>query len=222
MMPTKPVVVILLGPPGSGKGTQAPLLSKHLNIPHISTGDLFRENIRNETVLGLRVKQCIAEGKLVPDSLVLDMLFDRLLRDDCQNGYVLDGVPRTIEQAQAIDEYLKTKNDPLVFIIQIDLDDQTIVERISGRLTCQQCKSVYHKTAHPPKHEGICDACMHLLVQRPDDRQEVVRERLKTYHELTKPVLEYYSSQRHVHHVDGSKSQPAVFEDLLSNIPQKC
>jgi adenylate kinase len=214
-MSTKPIVVILLGPPGSGKGTQAPLLSKYLQIPHISTGDLFRENIKNQTPLGMKVRECIAKGSLVPDSLVLDMLYDRLAASDCQNGYILDGVPRTVDQARSLDTYFKAKNNPALFVIQVDLDDNEIVGRISGRLTCQNCGKVYHKTARPPKHEGICDVCLHPLIERPDDRQEVVRERLRAYHEQTKPVLKYYTNQHTIHHVDGSRAQNHVFEEMV-------
>ncbi|MBS0654273.1 MAG: adenylate kinase [Verrucomicrobia bacterium] len=208
------MIIILFGPPGSGKGTQAVRLSQSLGIPHISTGDLFRFNVRNRTPLGLEVKKFIDNGMLVPDSLVLDMLFDRLKEGDCQHGFLLDGVPRTIAQAKQLDRFLETKEGFRLVLFQLLLSDESIVQRITGRRTCQTCGSIYHIETTPPKQAGICDRCHGLLIQRTDDSAEVVRERLRAYHAETKPVEEFYLQKGILHPIIGSKSPDEVFEAM--------
>jgi len=188
--PGQPLVVILLGAPGSGKGTQAVELAKMFEIAHISTGDLFRENIKKETELGKKAKAFIEKGQLVPDELVFDMLFDRLSRPDCQKGYILDGFPRTKAQAKKLQEKLKGHAKILVFNLVVS--DEEVIRRLSGRLTCKVCGKVFHKEFNPPKEENTCDACASELYQRPDDTQAVILERLAVYYKQTKPVEAYY------------------------------
>lgn len=206
-------VVILLGPPGSGKGTQAVRLTKELGIPHISTGDLFRENISKNTELGIRAKEYTNAGKLVPDELVLDMLFDRVSRPDCAKGYLLDGFPRTLPQAEAFAKFLPASAE--LTVLNLDVPDDVIVKRAEGRLTCQQCGNVYNRYFSPPSQEGVCDKCKGKLVQRPDDKAEVVQERLRVYHAQTKPLIDYYSQRGVLYTVDGTKSPDEVFQSLL-------
>lgn len=205
-------VVILLGPPGSGKGTQAVRLTKELGIPHISTGDLFRENISKDTELGKRAKTFMNAGKLVPDEVVLDMLFDRVSRPDCAKGYLLDGFPRTLPQAEALDKHLAANTD--LIVLDLEVPDEMIVKRAEGRLTCKSCGSVYNKYFSPPAKEGVCDKCGGELVQRPDDKAEVVQERLRVYHDQTQPLVAYYDKKGVLTRVDGTKSPDEVFEAL--------
>lgn len=205
-------VVILLGPPGSGKGTQAVRLTKELGIPHISTGDLFRENISKDTELGKRAKTFMNAGKLVPDEVVLDMLFDRVSRPDCAKGYLLDGFPRTLPQAEALDKHLAANTD--LIVLDLEVPDEMIVKRAEGRLTCKSCGSVYNKYFSSPAKEGVCDKCGGELVQRPDDKAEVVQERLRVYHDQTQPLVAYYDKKGVLTRVDGTKSPDEVFEAL--------
>ena len=205
-------VIILLGPPGSGKGTQAVRLTKELGIPHISTGDLFRENISKDTELGKRAKTYMNAGKLVPDELVLDMLFDRVSRPDCQNGYLLDGFPRTLPQAEAYGA--KLGDNTALTVIDLEVPDDVIVKRAEGRLTCKSCGNIHNRYFSPPTKEGICDKCGCELIQRPDDKAEVVQERLRVYHEQTKPLVEYYQKKGVLKRLDGTKSPDEVFESL--------
>lgn len=214
----EPLIIVLLGPPGSGKGTQAVRLSSALGIPHISTGDLFRFNIKNQTALGLEVKKFIDNGKLVPDSLVLDMLFDRLERADCQKGFLLDGVPRTVAQAEELDHFFKKLSEPHLVLFQLLLSDETIVRRITGRRTCQQCGSIYHIEASPPKQLDVCDRCEARLIQRSDDRAEIVEERLKAYHLQTKPVEDFYQQKGVVHAIQASQTADEVFEAMMNTL----
>jgi adenylate kinase len=207
------IVIILLGPPGSGKGTQAIEISKHKNVPHISTGDLFRENIGNNTELGKEAKSFMDQGRLVPDDLVLNMLFDRVSRPDCKNGYVLDGFPRTIPQAEALDRFLKDKSK--VIALNLDVPDDVIIKRIEGRLTCKTCGNMYHKDFSPPVEEGICDKCGSPLIQRADDTREVVMERLRVYKEQTAPLIQYYEKQGVLKTVDGNRPPKVVLDELL-------
>lgn len=209
-------VVILLGPPGSGKGTQAVRLTKELGIPHISTGDLFRENMSKDTELGQRAKSFINAGKLVPDELVLEMLFDRVSRPDCANGYLLDGFPRTLAQAEALDKHLGANTN--LVVLDLEVPDEIIVKRASGRLTCKDCGSVYNRHFSPPAQEGVCDKCGGELVQRPDDRAEVVEERLRVYHSQTKPLVEFYAKKGVLSRVDGTQSPDQVFEALKGKL----
>ncbi|MBS0635777.1 MAG: adenylate kinase [Verrucomicrobia bacterium] len=207
-------VIILLGPPGSGKGTQAVRISQKLAIPHISTGDIFRYNIKNATPLGLKVKEYLDAGKLVPDSVTLEMLFDRLNKDDCKNGYLLDGVPRTVAQAEAIQEYLKAHPHKLL-VCNLVVSDAEILKRITGRRSCTACNKIYHIESAPPMQKETCDICKGPLTQRTDDTPAVVEERLKAYYSQTKPVEDFYKKVSQVHDVDGAQSSDQVFNSLL-------
>lgn len=209
-------VIILMGPPGSGKGTQAVRLTKELGIPHISTGDLFRENISKDTELGKRAKEFTNAGKLVPDQIVLDMLFDRVSRPDCAKGYLLDGFPRTLPQAEAFAKFLPSTAE--LTVLNLDVPDDIIVKRAEGRLTCKQCGTVYNRYFSPPTKDNVCDKCAGELVQRPDDRAEVVQERLRVYHTQTKPLIDYYSKKKILYTVDGTKSPDEVFQALIAKL----
>ncbi len=214
-------VVILLGPPGSGKGTQAVRLTKELGIPHISTGDLFRENISKNTDLGKRAKEFTNAGKLVPDELVLDMLFDRVSRADCAKGYLLDGFPRTIPQAEAFGKFLQATAN--LTVLNLDVPDDLILKRIEGRLTCKQCGNIHNRYFSIPTKEGLCDKCGGQLEQRADDNSQVVIERLRAYHSQTKPLIDFYNQKGVLFTADGTKSPDDVFEALLTklHIPAK-
>ena len=213
----KPLVVILTGPPGSGKGTHATPLSLELKIPHISSGDLFRDNIRNQTPLGVQVKSYLDKGTLVPDQPVIDMLFSRISRPDCKRGYILDGFPRTITQAKALDIHLNSK--ARVVVLNFELDDQTIIERIIGRIACKDCGSPYHKKFHPPQKELVCDLCSGPLIQRKDDCEEIVRRRLEVYRSETQPLLCYYANQNGIMHKINSKMvKSQVFNNSVEAI----
>lgn len=214
----KPMVVILMGPPGAGKGTHAGPLSNHLHLPHISTGDLFRENIRNQTPLGVKAKGYMDQGNLVPDELVLDMLFDRVAKEDCKNGYILDGFPRTIAQAKALDQRLKGHNR--VIALNFNLPDEMIIERVSGRIACKNCGRPYHKKYDPPKQELVCDGCKGAIIQRDDDKEEIIRKRLEVYRAQTQPLIDYYAKQKEVlREIDSRKEKSQVFHDVLDAMP---
>lgn len=215
-------IVILLGPPGSGKGTQAVRLSKELNIPHISTGDLFRENIKNNTDLGKKAKSFMDAGKLVPDELTLELLMDRVARPDCARGYLLDGFPRTIPQAEALDKYLSEKEKGArIVALNLQVPDEVIVGRIAGRLMCKNCPNIQHKETSPPAKEGVCDKCGGELYQRSDDKPEVVAQRLKAYHEQTQPLEEYYAKKGLLTNVNGEQHPDQVFADLMKTLNKK-
>lgn len=211
----QPKVIILLGPPGSGKGTQAVRLCRELGIPHISTGDLFRENLSKNTDLGKRVKTFMEQGQLVPDALVLDMLFDRVSKDDCAKGYLLDGFPRTIPQAEALDKLLKGIH---VIAVNLAVPDEVIVKRIAGRLTCSECGNIHNQFFSPPSVEGQCDKCGGELFQRQDDTAPVVLERLKVYHIQTEPLVEYYGKKQVLTTFNGQNNPNDVYNDLLKLI----
>ena len=207
-------IVVLLGPPGAGKGTHATAMSEHLSLPHISTGDLFRENIRNNTVLGQKVKSFMDQGKLVPDELVLDMLFDRMKASDCARGCILDGFPRTVAQAKALDAKLD-KNTRLV-ALNFNVPDSVLIERISGRLVCKDCKKPYHKRFDPPAQANVCDDCGGPLVSRDDDQENIVRKRLEVYHSESQPLIEYYAKKKDVlREIDSQNPKEQVFRDVL-------
>ncbi len=212
-MPSQALIVILLGPPGSGKGTQAVRLTKELGIPHISTGDLFRENMGKNTELGQKAKTFINAGKLVPDELVLDMLFDRVSKPDAAKGYLLDGFPRTLPQAEAFGKSLRGEK---VVVLNLDVPDEVIVKRLEGRRTCKNCGNIHHLEFSPPKSAGICDKCGGELVQRSDDTAEVIKERLRVYHAQTKPLVAYYQKMGILHTVDGTKAPDEIFKQLIS------
>ncbi len=213
-----PLVVILMGPPGAGKGTHAGPLSGQLGLPHISTGDLFRENIRNQTPLGKKAKEYMDQGQLVPDELVLDMLFDRISRDDCKQGYILDGFPRTLAQAKALDARLNSRNR--VVALNFELPDSAIVERITGRIVCKDCGRPFHKNFDPPPEDGSCNVCGGVLYQRDDDKEEVVLKRLEVYHAQTQPVIDYFAEKKGVlHPIDSRNGKEQVFHDVLEALP---
>ncbi len=208
-----PLVIILLGPPGAGKGTHAGPLSESLGIPHISTGDIFRENIRNRTPLGLEAKNYTDQGRLVPDELVLKVLFDRVARADCQNGYILDGFPRTIPQAVELDLHLSLHR---VIVMNFNLPDEVIIERVTGRIACKSCGRPHHKKFDPPQIPGLCNGCKGPLIQRDDDREEIIRKRLEIYHEQTQPLIAHYARQKDVlHNIDSQQEKSQVFADVL-------
>lgn len=209
-------VVILLGAPGAGKGTQAVRVSKAMGLPHISTGDLFRENLAQQTELGKRIKGFLDAGQLVPDETVIDVLFDRVGQEDCASGYLLDGFPRTAAQAEILTE--RVPSDWQTLVVSLDVPEASIVERAAGRLVCRDGGHVQHRTFSPPKVEGVCDTCGGELYTRDDDKPEVVRERLKVYAEQTKPVLDYYESRSLLQTIDGSGSPDQVFEALQQRL----
>lgn len=206
------LVLILLGAPGSGKGTQAKRLAIEYQIPHISTGDLFRENMSADTPLGKKVKEFIQTGKLVPDELVLNMLFDRISKPDCVRGYLLDGFPRTIVQADALTKEINPKMH--VMALFLNVDDQVIMKRAEGRLICKQCATIYNRFVNPPLHEGICDKCSGEVYQRPDDASNVVLDRLKIYYKQTQPLLDYYDKKGMLATFNGNQSPDVVYTEL--------
>lgn len=207
--------IIMLGAPGAGKGTQAKRLAEKYGIPHISTGDIFRANIKNGTELGTKAKVYMDQGLLVPDELVVDLVVDRFKADDCGNGYVLDGFPRTIPQAKALDEALAKNNDAVEYAIDVDVPDQNIITRMAGRRACLNCGATYHTETIPPKVEGICDTCSSELVLREDDKPETVQKRLAVYHEQTQPLIDYYSAKGILKTVDGTNDMAVVFNDIV-------
>ena len=209
-------VVILMGPPGSGKGTQAKLIHSKLGIPHISTGDLLREQVRNETEIGKQVKEMMESGKLVPDALIFDLLFERVAKPDASKGYLLDGFPRNIPQAEELDRRLGSNVRQIV--INLDVSDDVIIKRISGRMSCPDCGAVYNTYFEPPEEEGKCDECGAELVQREDDREEVVKERLKVYNEQTAPLKDYYQRKGTLINIDGEQSPDVISSKVLERI----
>lgn len=210
-------VIILLGPPGSGKGTQSKRLSVQLKIPHISTGDLFRENLSKKTDLGIKAKEFIHAGKLVPDELVIDMLFDRIGRSDCTAGYLLDGFPRTIPQAEVLGKFLNEKGHEIV-VLNLLVSDENVVKRISGRLTCVKCGHLHNRYFSAPIKDNTCDLCGGNLIQRADDKKEVVEERLRVYKAQTKPLIDYYRAKNLLTDINGELEQEVVFNDLLAKL----
>jgi adenylate kinase len=207
--------IIMLGAPGAGKGTQAQMIADKFNIPHISTGDIFRANIKNGTELGKKAKEFMDKGQLVPDELTVQPLLDRVANDDCKNGYVLDGFPRTIPQADVLDSELTKLGDKVDFAINVDVPDENIVRRMSGRRACLKCGATYHIEHIPPKKEGICDKCGSELVQREDDKPETVQNRLSVYHEQTQPLIDYYDKKNILKTVDGTKDMQEVFSNIV-------
>ena len=203
--------LILLGAPGAGKGTQAELLMQHLGIPSISTGNMLREAMANGSELGKQVKQCMDEGKLVSDDLVLSLVAERTSEPDCKNGFILDGVPRTLSQAQA----LEAKGVRIDHVISIEIDDAVIEGRMTGRRVCTKCGATYHVTVNPPKTPGICDHCGSEVVIRKDDAAETVRNRLKVYHESTEVLKDYYASKNKLRLVEGNQPIEDAYHDIL-------
>ena len=202
--------VVLLGPPGAGKGTQAKMIAARYEIPHISTGDIFRANIKEGTELGNKAKAFMDQGLLVPDELTLELIMDRFSKDDCRNGYVLDGFPRTIPQAEELTKALAAAGEDIDYAIDIEVPDEVIVERMGGRRVCPKCGASYHVTNVPPKKEGICDNCGGPLIQRPDDNEAALKVRLTNYYASTKPLLGYYEAMKVLSNVDGMKGADQV------------
>lgn len=207
--------IIMLGAPGAGKGTQAKKIAEKYQIPHISTGDIFRANIKEGTELGMKAKQFMDQGLLVPDEVTIGMLLDRIHKDDCEKGYVLDGFPRTIPQAESLTKALDGMNEKIDYAIDVDVPDSNIVNRMSGRRACLTCGATYHVEFAPPKKEGICDVCGAELVLRDDDKPETVQKRLSVYHEQTQPLIEYYKKAGVLASVDGTQEMNAVFQSIV-------
>lgn len=207
--------IIMLGAPGAGKGTQAKMIADKYGVPHISTGDIFRANIKNGTELGMEAKKYMDQGLLVPDELTVKILLDRVAADDCKSGYVLDGFPRTIPQAEVLDNALRGLGDRIDYAIDVDVPDENIVKRMSGRRACLACGATYHMEHVPPKAEGICDRCGKELVLRDDDKAETVLNRLKVYHEQTQPLIDFYSAKGILKTVDGTQPMADVFGAIV-------
>lgn len=206
--------IIMLGAPGAGKGTQAKMIADKYQVPHVSTGDIFRANIKNGTELGMEAKKYMDQGLLVPDELTVKILLDRVAQDDCKNGYVLDGFPRTIPQAEVLDKALTELGDKIDYAINVDVPDENIINRMSGRRACLSCGATYHIEHIPPKKEGICDRCGSELVLRDDDKEETVKNRLDVYHKQTQPLIDFYTEKGVLKEVDGTRSMEEVFQAI--------
>ena len=207
--------IIMLGAPGAGKGTQAKRIAEKYSIPHISTGDIFRANIKNGTELGNKAKTYMDQGLLVPDELVVDLVVDRVGQEDAKNGYVLDGFPRTIPQAEALDKALEAIGEKVDYAINVEVPDENIIRRMSGRRACVACGGTYHLVYIPPKQEGICDTCGKELILREDDKPETVKKRLDVYHEQTQPLIDYYNGKGVLNEVDGTQDMEDVFNAII-------
>ena len=207
--------IIMLGAPGAGKGTQAKQIADKYAIPHISTGDIFRTNLKAGTELGKKAKEYMDQGLLVPDELTCDLVMDRIGQDDCKNGFVLDGFPRTIPQAEALDAALTKINQKMDYAIDVDVPDENIVNRMSGRRACLNCGATYHIVSIPTKVEGVCDRCGSPVVLRDDDQPETVKKRLDVYHEQTQPLIDYYKEQNILRTVDGTQPMEDVFGAIV-------
>ena len=208
--------IVMLGAPGAGKGTQARLISEKYAIPQISTGDIFRANIRENTELGQRAKSYMEQGLLVPDQVTCDLVVDRIIRDDCKNGYILDGFPRTIPQAQALTRALEEQGTRIDYAIDVEVPDESIVRRMSGRRACPKCGATFHIQFKVPSVDGVCDECGSELILREDDHPETVQKRLDVYHSQTQPLIEYYREQGVLHTVDGTRQMQEVFQEICS------
>ena len=208
--------IIMLGAPGAGKGTQAKKIAAKYQIPHISTGDIFRANIKGGTELGMKAKTFMDQGMLVPDEITIGMLMDRIHEADCKNGYVLDGFPRTIPQAESLTKALADMGEAIDYAVNVDVPNENIVSRMGGRRACVACGATYHVVFNAPKQEGICDACKEKLVLRDDDKPETVQKRLNVYHEQTQPLIDYYQKAGVLKEVDGTKNMEDVFHDITA------
>ena len=207
--------IVMLGAPGAGKGTQAKMIAAIYQIPHISTGDIFRANIKNGTELGKKAKSYMDQGLLVPDELTVDLVIDRLAQDDCKNGYILDGFPRTIPQAEALDAALAKLGEKMDYAIDVDVPDENIVSRMSGRRACTGCGATYHIVYNPSKKGDCCEVCGEKLILRDDDKPETVQRRLNVYHEQTQPLIDYYTKQSILRTVDGTQDMNDVFAEIV-------
>ncbi len=207
---------ILLGPPGAGKGTQADKIIEKYNIPHISTGDIFRDNIKNGTELGKKAQAYMNKGELVPDDLVIEIATDRLLKDDCKNGFLLDGFPRTVYQAEKLDEFLQAHGQKLDKVIDLEVGEDILMVRLTGRRVCKVCGASYHVVNMLPKKEGICDKCGGELIQRADDNEETARNRIDVYNEQTRPLVDYYEKAGNLARIDGATPLEETFKDIVA------
>lgn len=210
--------IILLGPPGAGKGTQAAGIVEKYNIPHISTGDIFRKNIKEGTELGKKAKEYMDQGLLVPDELTVGLVTDRISQKDCENGFMLDGFPRNVSQAKHLDEFLQNANISLDKVVNIEVDKSILVERAVGRRICKSCGATYHVEFNPPKESGVCDVCGGELYQRADDTEETVSKRIQVYLDETKPLVNYYSEQGIIANINGKQSIEKVFDDIVKSL----
>jgi len=213
--------IIFLGPPGAGKGTQAKILIERYVIPQISTGDMLREHVAKGTELGVKAKEYMEKGQLVPDKIILGMVKERLSQEDAQKGFILDGFPRTVAQAEALDKILEEMGKKIEYVLALIVPDEELVTRLTGRRTCKNCGMMYHIKFKPPKVEGKCDACGGELYQRPDDNEETVRNRLKVYHNQTAPLIEYYRKKGVLFEVDGSKNIDEITQQLINILEKK-
>jgi len=209
--------IILLGPPGAGKGTQAQFIQNKFKIPQISTGDILRENVKKNTPLGLKAKYYMDKGELVPDDIMIELIKNRLGNSDCSNGYILDGFPRTVSQAEALDKAIEDGIDAVIFF---DVKDETLIERLTLRRVCPNCGAVYHLKYAPPKFDNKCDNCQSELYQRSDDKEEVIRKRLEVYRKDTKPLIEYYEKRNILYRINGEEV-PSVVQSQIENILKK-
>ncbi|MFO7703197.1 MAG: adenylate kinase [Psychroflexus maritimus] len=210
--------LLIMGKPGAGKGTQAKKILDHFNLTHISTGEIYREEIKKGSYIGQEAKKYLDQGNLVPDKMTNDIVRAVLSTTEFENGFMLDGYPRTIAQAKALDEMLNKRNIRLTAVINVDVDDDIISDRMSGRRVCSNCGETYHLEYHPPKIDGVCDVCGHQLIQRPDDLKESVLNRLKIYKNKTQPLLDYYEKKDLLLVIDGEKSSDQVFDDILKKL----
>ena len=208
--------IIMLGAPGAGKGTQAKMIADKYGVPHVSTGDIFRANIKNGTELGMEAKKYMDQGLLVPDELTVKILLDRVSQPDCKYGYVLDGFPRTIPQAEVLDKALAELGESIDYAIDVDVPDENIVKRMSGRRACVSCGATYHVVHVPPKKEGICDRCGSELILRDDDKPETVKNRLDVYHKQTQPLIDFYTKKGVLKTVDGTVDMQDVFKAIVA------
>lgn len=210
--------IVLLGPPGSGKGTQAEMLEEKLNLPHISTGDMFRAAIKENTSLGQQVREYLDKGELVPDELTIALVKERLSADDAQKGFLLDGFPRTVAQAEALDKLLLEMGKKLDVVLNLEVAEEKILARLTGRRICKNCGATYHLLFNPPKEDNRCDICGAALYQREDDTEETVKKRLKVYHASTEPLISYYKERKLLKTIDGNQNIENVFEDILKAV----
>ena len=212
--------IVMLGAPGAGKGTQAKMIAKKCDIPHISTGDIFRENIKNGTELGKKAQEYMNRGELVPDDLVVEIATDRLLKDDCKAGFLLDGFPRTVYQAEKLDEFLEAHGQKLDKVIDLEVGEQELMVRLTGRRVCKNCGASYHIVNIPPKKEGICDKCGGELIQRADDNEETAKNRIDVYNKETAPLVDYYEKAGNLARIDGAQPADQTFESITAALGQ--
>ncbi len=208
--------IIMLGPPGAGKGTQAQMLAEKYGIPQISTGDMLRAAVAEGTELGKKAKEYMDKGQLVPDEVVIGIVKERLSKPDCEKGFILDGFPRTVAQAEALDKMLAEMGKKIDYVINIVVPDEEILKRLTGRRTCRKCGAMYHVIYNPPKVEGVCDKCGGELYQRDDDKEETIKNRLSVYHSQTAPLIGYYRKKGVLVNIDGTKDIKSIFEDICA------